>query len=180
MVAAPAIRYDLDDQDRIVALGGPWDSFALENDGPQVQSDLIRGRPIWSFVTGELTRMWLQTVFQLVRSQKQPITRPYRCDSPHLRRFMQMRIQSGPAGKLSIYHDILRIEQRSQPVYIHYELDEQEISFRARCSFCNRVKQGQHWMEPDAANAHPERTITVTSSVCPDCQGDLQQIGAGL
>jgi hypothetical protein len=162
------IVYVLDKHDRILSLDGDWDRFVHENDGVNLYSQDVCGRKIWDFISGDATRMWLETVFQFVRLRGAKIERPYRCDSPHLKRFMRMRIHFIEEGMLRLEHEILATEQRFAPVHITYGAHAQRNA-RQRCSICGRVNNGG-WREPTAELAHASAGILVIYTVCEDCQ----------
>lgn len=160
--------YSLDSRDCIVSVSGSWDKFAAKNGGVRVFANDVCGRSIWEFVTGDATRMWLEAVFQLARLRSASIERPYRCDSPSLKRFMRMRIVSEQGGVLRIEHEILATEQRSKPVHFQYGMNVMKNT-RQRCSICGRVNDGG-WQEPLAEYADPSYSIMVIYTVCEDCQ----------
>lgn len=156
--------YVLDNRHRIVSVSGAWDEFADENGGVTVSVADVCGRELWDFVAGDTTRMWLETVFQFSRLHGMSIERPYRCDSPDLKRFMRMRIDHEIGGILRIEHLITGIEQRSVPVSIRYGGNA-----RQRCSICGRVHCGG-WQETLAEHAEGSKGIIVIYTVCEDCQ----------
>lgn len=163
------VKYLLDDKERIISISGPWDQFADENNGVSVRACDVCGHSIWDYVTGDSTRMWLSAVFQLARLRGVSIERPYRCDSPKLKRFMRMRIDPDERGILQIEHALLNTEERTAPVYIQYGSENTDKNLKLRCSFCGRVKQ-REWVEPLAEQAATLCKIIVAYSVCEDCQ----------
>lgn len=162
------IEYVLDNRDLIVAVGEAWDHFADENGGTNVSSKDVIGRPLWDFVVGNTTRMWLETLFGSARLCGRIIERPYRCDSPNLKRFMQMRIGFERGGILRIEHKILATEKRSTPVHFQHPAKAQRNTSQ-RCSICGRVKAGT-WREPIEAAAEASAVILVVYTVCEDCR----------
>jgi len=166
-MATPTTAYMLDNQDRILSVSGFWDEFADENSGANLSSKDVCGRRIWDFVTSDVTRMWLASIFQLSRLRGTVIERPYRCDSPDLKRFMRMRIVSEQGGVLRIEHEILTTEQRPAPVRIQYSANSMENNMQ-RCSICGRVNNGG-WEEPRAEHAGTNSGIIVNYTVCEDC-----------
>lgn len=162
------IEYVLDNRDRIISVGEAWDHFADENGGMNMSSKDVIGRPLWDFVAGDTTRMWLETLFGSARLCGRTIERPYRCDSPSLKRFMQMRIAFEQGGILRIQHKILATEKRSAPV--HFQCRAKALrNARQRCSICGRVKKGS-WQEPLETKAEDSAVIPVDYTVCEDCR----------
>lgn len=162
------VSYVLDSQNRIISTGGVWDEFADENGGTGSSLKDICGRSIWDFIKGDVTRMWLDSVFQYARAFGKTIERPYRCDSPDLKRFMRMRIIPEKEGVLRIEHEILSIEKRSAPVNIKFGQSTVN-GVNQRCSICGRVNMGE-WKEPHGDHDEVSDGIYVIYTVCEDCQ----------
>lgn len=174
-ISSNTIVYVLDQEDQIISVSGTWDEFASENDGKDVYASEVCGKLIWDFVGGETTRMWLTTVFQIARLRDSTIERLYRCDSPELKRHMLMRIVPDSGGQLRIEHEMLSAEERTHPVFIQYAAEKTVATIRFRCSICGRVKDSDHWLEPD--NINPTSTkvnpILVEYTVCEDCRAAI-------
>lgn len=162
------VSYVLDNQNRIISIAGAWDEFAEENGGIKSSSKDVCGRPIWDFIKGDATRMWVDAVFQYARILGKVVERPYRCDSPDLKRFMRMRIIPEQGGVLHIEHEILSTEQRSAPINIQNRGNNMN-GVSQRCSICGRVNIGG-WQEPHGGHADASGGIVVIYTVCEDCQ----------
>ncbi|TWI74001.1 hypothetical protein LZ24_01231 [Desulfobotulus alkaliphilus] len=167
-MSIPDTEYLLDKGDRIVSVGGAWDSFAKENGAAKVFSGDVCGRSVWDYVTGDATRMWLEALFQLARLRRTEIERPYRCDSPDVKRFMRMRIAVEQGGLLRIGHEILATEKRPASVHIQYG-SETTKNLRQRCSICGRIR-GDGWQEPHPEDADISGILVVIYTVCKDCR----------
>lgn len=164
----------IDHLDRIVRVGPFWDQFLLDNDGGgECSSSEIQGKSVWEFVLGDPTRIWLNTLLSLARLRKSPVERPYRCDSPHVRRFMQMNIIPEETKLVRMEHILVREEQRVVTVEIHLAPRVAENLYR-RCSICCRVDFGGTWTEPDnppeSWGDAPLRPLQVIYAVCEECQ----------
>jgi hypothetical protein len=160
--------YVLDRQNRVVSLSGGWDEFAYENGGVNLTPQDVCGRKIWEFVTGDVTRMWLEALFQHARVCSTRVERPYRCDSPDLKRFMRMCIDIEQEGKLRVEHKLISTEQRSVPLHIRYGANTNKKT-RQLCSMCGRLNNNG-WQEPRAEHADLPDGILVIYTVCEDCQ----------
>ena len=173
-MSASNIIYILDDKNRIVSVGGAWNKFADENDGINLTAKDIFGRQIWDFVTGDATRMWLEVIFQLARFRGTRVERPYRCDSPKLKRYMRMYIDPEHNKHLLVSHEILAVEERSAPLYIRYGPNSLK-NIRQRCSVCGRLNIGG-WQEPQAKHTDASNSISVSYTICNECQQTIPGI----
>lgn len=168
------LSYTLDKADNIVAVGGNWDAFARENDGESLLASKIIGCNLDQFIHGDITRMFVRTMIMSARTLQRPVLRPYRCDSPKLKRFMEMTVLPGAQGAVEVVHRELRSEPIAHPMPISAAPAGAGKRFVKRCSICNRVKAQDIWSELDAAidaaripaGAHD---IKVIYGVCPDC-----------
>lgn len=176
---ADHVTYWLDRDDRIVKVGGAWDRFALDNDGPAARADAVVGRPIWDFVVGDASRMWLESLLGYARLHDATITRRYRCDSPDVRRYLSMTVVREGRHHLRVEHLVESVEPRERIVGIA-AASNRAAGTRLRCSICGRIKGDDAWREPeDAALADrpdaPRSEFTVIYSVCAECQTLLPQ-----
>jgi len=167
------VSYWLDARDRIVRTCANWDGFALDNDGIAAVGKNVRGESLWDFVMGDPTRIWLSTVLSLARLRDEPVKRPYRCDSPTEKRYMEMVVsREGKKGDLLLTHRILRAEPVRPP--LSFVAARASGPWMARCSICNRVLADNRWTEPQEAFRRgllPEDgSIPVIYGVCPDCR----------
>ncbi|BDV01536.1 hypothetical protein TDMWS_16210 [Thermodesulfomicrobium sp. WS] len=159
------VIYWLDAQDRIVQVNDVWDQFARANGGDGMLAAAVQGQPLWRFVSGDPTRMWLDAIVNVVRITRKPQERPYRCDCPQYKRFMRMRVIPEPSGLLvRVEHHILALEPR-EPV--QFEFGRGQGMAMPRCSVCCRVQQHGQWVDPDPGTPGQYR---VFYTVCPQCR----------
>lgn len=165
--------YWLGPTERIVRVGPCWDRFALANDGAAATGEKIVDRPVWDFVQDAATRMWLESLIALVRLRSVSIQRPYRCDSPDMKRFMQMNIVPEDEGILRVEHSLVRCEPKSRSVWID-SFSKANSDVRVRCSICGRVRLDKEWIEPDRLSSSTSRggiaKLAVIYGVCDDCK----------
>jgi len=160
--------YVLDLQNRIISIGGEWDAFADENDGTKLTLKDVQGRPIRDFIKGDATIMWVEALLQYSRILGKIVDRPYRCDSPDLKRFMRMRIVPEQCGVLHIEHELLSTQPRSTPIYIQYGGITMNGA-KLRCSICGRLNI-TGWTEPRGNHTNASGVIVVDYTVCENCQ----------
>jgi len=166
-VTAP-LRYTLDANDAIVAVAGDWDLFALANGGEAILAARIVGRRLDDFITGDVTRMFVRTMLMSARTLKREVQRPYRCDSPQMKRLMQMTITPRGSDWLDVCHCQLHQEPWQRPQPIIAAASACTGTFIKRCSMCNRIRVRQEWGEVDEALPMAAR-LNVVYGVCPDC-----------
>jgi hypothetical protein len=119
--------------------------------------------------------MYVRTLIQSARLLRKPLLRPYRCDSPDLRRYMEMRLSVDSSGLLRWEHRLLRCERLARRLaFVPYTGGPGGHPV-VRCSICNRVKAAGAWQEPDAAgdaslaSVPADVHIPVIYGVCPTC-----------
>lgn len=167
-----ALYYCLDESDHIVKVSREWDDFALANGGASATASKVVGRPLWTFIAGDPTRMWLYALLSMARAFGGNVARPYRCDSPPLRRFMEMRIAIESAGMLRLEHRVLRTEVVTRAA-ASASRSFAARGFVRRCSICTRVEVDSQWTEPQGAIrheiAHRRGGVQVIHTVCDTC-----------
>jgi hypothetical protein len=169
-----ALSYTIDRADTIVAVSGAWDDFARDNDGAAIVSERIIGQKLDQFIHGDETLMFVRTMIMSARVLQRPVHRPYRCDSPSLKRFMEMTVQPRPEGIVEVIHRELRSEPIACKIPVVAESPGARAPFVKRCSVCNRVRAKDVWSEIDEA-AQAKRLpadvapLKVIYGVCPDC-----------
>lgn len=169
------VQYWIDEKDVIVETNSTWDEFALQNDGESCLSTNVLGHSLWDFVNSDVTRMWIRTLLALARQKKEPISRPYRCDSPGEKRFMEMWIEPESSGRVRLEHRLLKTEDFPKPVHFMYESSDQ-MKANCRCSICNRVKVRDGWIEGEQLYQNETEefiSLRVIYGVCPDCMLSL-------
>ncbi len=172
---ADGLSYTLDATDTIVAVGGAWNDFAIKNDGAEIVSEKVIGKKLDQFVHGDETLMFVRTMIMSARVLKRPVVRPYRCDSPSLKRFMEMKVEPKERGEVDVSHRELRSEPSLHAVRVAAAaMGTSAISVK-RCSICNWVRAQQVWSELDEAIAAQRvslvdsQALRVVYGVCPDC-----------
>lgn len=168
-------EYRLCKNDLIVSLGGAWDEFSSENGGSNLSEENVCGRSIWSFVSGDETRMWLRTAFQFTRLRMEAVDFTYRCDSPSLKRHMRMRVIPSEDWGLHIKHETVRTERRKAPVHFEFPASVSPACKR-RCSVCGRVHAMSRWQEPGARLGDRFGRVQVIYTICDACESFLANL----
>jgi hypothetical protein len=172
-VSGMEISYWIDRDNRLVDVGGDWDAFALENETPAVLRDAVLGRSLLDFVAGTETRHLHEVLLERARSSIPLQRMPFRCDSPDLRRFMEMDIAS-PDGEVVEYRcRLLRAEPRALPRAANAGIANERTMHM--CSWCKKVHLTRDlWVEVEEAVARfglleDDVPPQVTHGICNTC-----------
>lgn len=164
------VEFRLDRGNIIIAVNEAWSPFAMANDAPALTEDHVLGRNLMRCVTGDDTRMFVDVMLTSVRLTGRTMTRAYRCDSPGLRRFMEMTIEPEPGGGLLLRHRALRIEARPRPVRLVGSAHSR-AGLVQQCSMCNRLRMQSRWWEVEQAPVQASETmLRVCYTVCERCR----------
>ena len=187
------LSYWVDSDNIIRKVDDRWDQ-AMNSDSwsERASANGIVGKPLSDFICDDVTRMYVVTMIESVRVIPHTSFRPYRCDTPDTKRFMQMIITPEDNGWIRVSHELLRLEPITEPVAFVTNMNrsrsEHPVSTRntiskiryVRCSICNRLRNiGDHaneWHEADSFTKHESAGIPVTViyGVCPDCLNTLK------
>ena len=175
------IRYWIDQNDLICKVDDYWDNSLEDPTDQRIKSNEIIGKLLFDFICDDITRMFIKTLLQSVRLLKQPLCRPYRCDSPTEKRYMQMTIALEDNQLLSVTHEIIKTEPLVIPASfetVSCKKVTPQSSFHIRCSICNRLRLVGHknWEEVDTLSDKDlkKQPIYVIYGVCFDCKGSLK------
>ena len=171
------IVYVIDAADILVKVNLGWDNFAEANEGITIYSNHIVGKSLWSYITGKDTQKIYQELLALVRQKQKPITLPYRCDSPELRRFMSMTIT--PLENKAVQFSNHTLKTVPRPPH-HFKLSKlyEGQAIILRCSLCNRLKVKSAFLELEEALDKGEllndnKPIIITYTVCQECSDHI-------
>ena len=171
----------LDKADVIRETNACWDHFADQNNGIEFSGNKVSGKSIWRYIAGDTTKMWLSTLFSYARFRREPVIRAYRCDSPEIKRFMEMQILPEKDRHLCLKHQIIRTEAIDPAVYYQPAVTGKAMYFR--CSICNKVQvQGQWYEGSEAAQKGllPDSlSLRVAYRVCRPCRHQVSQYSGG-
>lgn len=167
--SAPVTRYRLDAGDRIVEVGGAWDRFACENGAEDLAGEQVIGLPLRSFIAGDVTRMFIDTLLARVRLTGRPAVVPYRCDSPGLKRFMEMSLTLEGRSLLAEHR---LVGEQPLPRPLTFRTATAGGRWVRRCSMCNRVatRDGAPLVEPECLPEAAATVCEVIYGVCAECR----------
>lgn len=178
------VSYCLDSEDCIVSVGGEWDLFASTNDGDTCLARDVVGRSIWCFVRDPALAAVYERVFTAVRRRQEPLSFPYRCDSPELRRYLRMAVFPENSTGLRIESAVERTEPIDVPLAVKFA--KRGATLLHRCSICLDLGLGgAEWLPleealEDGRLAAESRPLQAIYSVCPCCQEGITARADGL
>jgi hypothetical protein len=171
--------YELDERFRIVSVDPGWTAFACENGAPELAEPGPIGRPIWDYISDATTAAMWRQIFGKVLSSGVPMVVPIRCDSPTLRRFLELVVAPAPGSGLRVSSTVVRVEERLE-VPLPVAASPREALLRM-CSWCQRVLADGQWIEPEQlvtrlrlfeSGALPD----ITHGMCPDCHREVNDL----
>ena len=165
--------YVIDAERKIVSVGGAWEQFSDENGGQNLSLADIKDKSIFDFVVGDSSRLWLDSLIRMALESKEPVQRPYRCDSPDTRRYMLMTIVPEESGLLTVQHALVAQEARSPRVSITRQEQTATREPSLQCTVCGKIKSGDYWVEADEATEVSELHLTVMNAICDQCGKDV-------
>jgi len=139
--------YQIDSLDSIVWLDRSWGEFAKRNGAPELRAEQVLGRRLPDFLAGdEVRHLWL-LVIQRVREEERSVTLPFRCDSPDLRRFMELELTPLGQGHVELTARLLRKEARDRVALLDADVPRSNDTLPI-CSQCKRIQGSeQEWVE---------------------------------
>lgn len=142
--------YRVDANNRIISVTREWESFAQENDAPELVAAAVLGKPLLDFVAGMEAQHLYELIIARVRRTQQAVAVPFRCDSPSVRRFMELRISSYGDNHLELEGRILREEERGAVSLLDSSTSRSD-EFLTICSWCKQVDVSGEWLEVEEA-----------------------------
>ena len=155
--------------------------MAAENGASELTEGAVIGKSLFSFIAGDPTRMFIESMIQAVRFRHEPVRQVYRCDSPTLRRDMEMLLLPDSGEGVRVIHRTLRVSPLLRPRFFQ-QAEHASRNVSMRCSMCNRLNRHGRWWQPDEApirenlvGTHLLQPIEVIYCVCADCRQELKQ-----
>jgi len=176
----PLFAYRIDRRDQIVSVGAECEAFATQNGAPHLTERTVLGMPLWTFVHGSETRHLYRLLVDRVRNERSPIEFPFRCDSPDVRRLMQMKLVPLINDHVEFRVRIIDRHPRSAPNTLLTPPLGRSRLFDA-CVLCHCVNTGANgWLDCDEAenvlmkiSETPARALM--HCVCPECWRQMNQ-----
>jgi len=172
------VTYVIDGNGFIISTGEGWDRFASANDAPELTLGAVLGHPLLDFISDLETRYFYKVIIGKVRSMDKSVTLPFRCDSPELRRYMEMDIAPAGGGEVRFACRLLRKVER-EPLELIRAADRHSEEFLHMCSWFKKVMISEgEWTEPEDAITRmalfqAALLPRITHITCPDCSVEV-------
>jgi hypothetical protein len=132
------VSYCLNQRDEIVSVSDSWLGFAVANDAPELTPERVRNQPLWDFVADPTTTHLYEQMLARVR-RGEVVRFNFRCDSPCLRRLLEMTIRLRPDRLVEFATRALRVEERPPVTLLARSVPRSERRLGA-CGWCSRIK----------------------------------------
>lgn len=182
MQAPISCVYELDADLRIVSVDAGWINFAMENQAPElVPPSGPLGQLVMACVTDATIAHLYGRLFQRVLETRRAASFPFRCDSPALRRFMELSISPRDPSGLRVETRLVRTEARTPVALLEHPTGGESEDFLVMCAWCKLVDVEGRWCEvEDALGATRvfERDLLprITHGMCPSCSGRMHHL----
>jgi hypothetical protein len=172
------IVYWIDPDDAIVRVNAAWTQFAIENDAPELTPDRVVSASLWACMGGDAaTKGLYAALLERVRAGAEA-TFPFRCDSPGLRRYLEMVVKQD-GGLVRFESQLLRSESRPGQRILQRGIPRGDRWLKI-CSWCKRVEASGGWLDMEAALAQltpfaDEAMPGLTHGLCPACADSMHE-----
>lgn len=168
--------YELDFSLNLLSVDDDWDVFAVRNGAPELVRSRVLGQSVLASIADPTTAQLYIELFGRVGSRRIPVTIPFRCDSPTVRRFLTLTIEPIPTG-FRVISTVVRSEPRPlQSLLRPAQTDGQHLV--RMCSWCKRVETAQSWLEVEEAAAaldlfDADALPALRHAICNECRDEM-------
>lgn len=173
--------YELDADLRIQSVDTAWSEFAVANGAPElVPPPGPVGQSVFDCIQDATTAHLYQRLFDGVLQAGRPVVLPFRCDSPVLRRFLEMEIRPRELSGLEVRTRVLRLEARA-PVSLLDPAVRRSGAFLRMCGWCKAVEVAGSWLDVAEAvvalRLFDQDTLpSITHGICPACYERVEAV----
>lgn len=169
--------YRLSPSHTIVAAGGDWDRFALDNDAPDLVPAPL-GTSVYDHMDGEDVREGFRRLLESVARNGRTAEAEFRCDSPGVRRLMGLRVDPEADGGLRVTSRVRSIEKRPTVSLLDRWQPRSDAPPVVVCAWCRRGRLDGSWLELDAFEARlglrdDAVRPQVSHTICDQCSERL-------
>lgn len=173
--------YRVDGDDRIVFVDRAFIEFAERNWKQDFDHSEVLHTTLWKHLCGTEIVYLYRVIFQRARAGGVPGGLPFRCDGPDVRRHMELHLETGAGGGLTLRSVLLREESR-EPVALLGRVTERSSRFLRMCSWCKKIDAADsgaapRWLEVEDAVAELDlfdRPLPgITHGLCEGCYREV-------
>lgn len=174
IIEKPRYRYCVDAHDVIIAVDPWWLAFAKENGAAELTADCVLGTSLWNYIDGGAVQRIYRDLHERLRASGRSAVLPYRCDSPTVRREMQLKVTPAQDGRLWYESVIVRATPIPYLRFFDAAVARSDAVLTV-CSQCRRaLLEPDGWIDLSAANdrlrtAQRRGPPNLRNSLCPDC-----------
>lgn len=182
MASGSSVVYRVDATDRIVAVNEAWRAFAAANEGAGLADPL--GQSLWRHIGDQGSRDLYALLLTAIRASGRPTSYPYRCDSPTLRRLLEMSVCPGDDGDLVFSSRIVSTEPMPHAVMfgqsLPYSIGRVDV-----CGNCRKVRDRDGWTDiielfNRGRITARRNSFTAMYRICPECRTMLRRQSSEL
>lgn len=173
--------YKINNDDIITFVDQEWLEFAQKNEAPELTKDSILGTLIWRFISGDETKQLYQHLFERIRKNKTTAAIPFNCDSPTVKRSLDLSINALEDDSLVFTSTVISITPCDKNPLLDPS-QERSSEIIKICSFCKNVYfEGAGWKNVERAllrlnlnyyNPLPK----LKNTVCSDCKKVVEAV----
>jgi hypothetical protein len=178
--------YCIDHADHIISVDEAWLKFASDNGAPELTREEVDNKELWRFISDPDTRLIYRLLFDAVRTRMQSVSISYRCDSPTVRRYMELTCSPRPKLGIEIQSRIIREEPREYVSMLDVN-QSRSRSVITICAWCKQCRVSEFdWREiedavPDLGAFSDSMLPQVSHGMCPTCHLDkLKEMRSNL
>lgn len=167
--------YRIDKNDLIIYVVDNWLKFAQENGAADsCHPDIVINRPIWDFIADNETIHLYKIILNKVRTEDHSVNIPCRCDSPDMRRFLDLEIVPLSKGTVEFKSTFIKMEKRKPLKVLKGDVKRPE-EFIRMCSMCKMIAATERdWLEVEDAIVsmklfEKSKLPQITHGICPKC-----------
>lgn len=174
-----SFKYTIDSEDRITSVCQNWCEFARDNKATdQCTSPLILGRTLWDFISDMETRHIYELMVQQVRMSNKQANVTINCDSPDLKRLIEITINPLDGNSIEFSSTIVEEEERDALPILDPSVERSRELVKI-CSFCKKIAVSENeWLETSQAVARlglfgQSPMPKLSHGMCPECYSNV-------
>jgi len=173
--------YELDRDLRLVSVDEGWTRFAIENEAPELQPPAVIGTPVIDSMSDPTTKLIYRELFNRTSARSVPITFWIRCDSPRLRRMLELTIVPLEDGGFRIDSVLQRVDPNPGGELLEKHWPRDPSALLRSCSWCKKVNVNNRWYEVEQAVPllrlfERRQAPLMTHGMCTECHQRMRAL----